>query len=210
MNSGGAPGGHSDALPRRPRRRISARRRWIRNILLFVGGMLVPVGLCSTTVFECYRVDGDGMSPTLRAGDRVLAITAPLPKGRLPRRDSVVLLEAPSQSRRQSGLIVKRVSGLPGDTLHVRKGHLWRNGRLADEPYTAEAMQYKWGPLAVPGGHIAVLGDNRNQSDDSHNWRGISGENEQGAAPFVPMQSLRGRVIAVTWPLHRIGRVREG
>lgn len=208
MSDAKSPSDQLEELLRRPRRRMSPRRRWIRNSLLFLAGLMLPVVLCLTTVIDCYRVDGDGMFPTLRPGDRVLAVTTSYSAGRPPRRDTVALMAALPQSRHEGSLVVKRIIGLPGDTIEVRKKRLWRNSKLVDEPYIAEAMDYEWGPVTVPPGRLVVLGDNRNYNHDSHNWHGISSARDPRHAPFVSMESLRGRVIATTWPLSRVGRVK--
>lgn len=190
--------------PRRPR------RRWLRNALLFLLGMAVPIVLCAGQVVRCYRVQGDAMEPTLQAGDRVLAAINAYKGGALPRRGDVVLFAAPPQAQAGEQILVKRVVGLPGDQIDVRKGYLWRNGRIVDEPYLRELMSFEWTSDPCPAGHVVVLGDNRNQSEDSHTWTVQAPGSPPQPAPFVAVDSLTGRVTLIFWPLHRVSVVGRG
>ncbi|NSW55581.1 MAG: signal peptidase I [Armatimonadetes bacterium] len=192
---------------RRPRR---PRRRWLRNALLFVLGMAVPIALCAGQVVRCYRVQGEAMEPTLRPGDLVLAAITAYRGGTLPRYGDVVLFSAPPQSQAGGEILAKRVVGLPGDQIAVRRGYLWRNGRIVDEPYLRELMSFDWTCAPCPAGHLVVLGDNRNQSQDSHTWTIQAPGEPPEPAPFVAVDSLIGRVALIFWPLHRVSVVRRG
>lgn len=134
-----------------------------------------------------------GMEPTLRAdepitvapfGDSVAAASSVA-------RSDLVLFVFPKDSTQR---FVKRVVGLPGDTLAMRRGVLLRNGRPVAEPYarpaepSAPVSRHNWGPLAVPRGHYFVLGDNRDRSLDSRFWG------------FVPAGLLVGRVVSSRTP----------
>jgi signal peptidase I len=81
---------------------------------------------------------------------------------------------------------VKRLIGLPGDTIEIKDGALYRNGTEINEPYLNERMDYTFGPVTVPADHYFFLGDNRNISNDAHLW----------ATPFVAKDQLIGKVIA--------------
>jgi signal peptidase I len=82
---------------------------------------------------------------------------------------------------------------LPGDTIHIREGTLYRNGEKVIERYTKEPMRYDFGPVTVPRDKFFFLGDNRNESFDSHLW----------VTPFVEKDKIIGKVI---WqiPVHKI------
>lgn len=86
---------------------------------------------------------------------------------------------------------VKRVIGLPGDTVEVTDGQIWVNGRELYEPYISAAPEYD-GVWEVPQDSYFVLGDNRNPSADSHIWG------------FVPEENLIGKAFAVYWPVNKI------
>jgi len=191
----------SDLMARTPRRR-RPRRRWLRNLLLFCLGVAIAAGLCAGSVCRVYIMSGDAMAPTLRDGDRVLVVWAR--GGSETLRNRLVLFQSPVLIRGNRDLNVKRVVGVAGDTIEVRDGELLRNGRVADEPYLAERMDYNWGPLVCPPGNLIVLGDNRNESLDSHSWtqRGKDGVIEP--APLVPVELVQGIVAMVVFPPGRI------
>jgi signal peptidase I len=83
---------------------------------------------------------------------------------------------------------IKRVVGIPGDTVTVKDEQVFINGYALDEPYIREAPNYN-GEWYVPSGALFVLGDNRNQSSDSHDWG------------FVPFENVFGRALMIYWPL---------
>ena len=80
-----------------------------------------------------------------------------------------------------------------GDEVEVKRGKLYVNGDLEDEPFTAEDAQYEFGPVTVPPDSVLVLGDNRNKSLDGHIWG------------FLPKENVIGRAVFVYWPPWRIG-----
>jgi len=86
---------------------------------------------------------------------------------------------------------IKRVIGLPGDEVRIEGGMVYVNGSLLDEPYIAAPPSYP-GVWAVPEDSFFVLGDNRNQSSDSHSWG------------FVPLENIVGKALVVYWPLDQI------
>jgi len=88
---------------------------------------------------------------------------------------------------------IKRIIGLPGETVEVKNGQVIINGETISEKYIAEEPQYNWGPQTVPENSYLVLGDNRNNSFDSHSWG------------FVPRGNIIGRAIVRFWPLNRLG-----
>lgn len=95
-------------------------------------------------------------------------------------------------------LYLKRLIGLPGDTIEVRDGQLLRNGQPVDEPYlNGLRINGEFGPVTVPEGHFFFMGDNRNLSHDSRRW----------VNPFVPIEEVKGRAFFRYLPLPRIGLV---
>ena len=145
------------------------------------------VFLLAREAVQNFQVEGSSMEPTLSNADLVLVnkigywevdlgpFDALLP-GRSngdflmggPDRGSVIIFRPPYQDDTD---YVKRVIGLPGDTVEVRGGRVWVNGvRLQEFDYTAAPPNYSWGPATVPPEHYFVLGDNRNRSSDSHTF----------------------------------------
>lgn len=95
---------------------------------------------------------------------------------------------------------IKRVVGVPGQTVEVRDGLLRVDGAVIDEPYVETPARYEFGPQVVPAGMMFVLGDNRNNSFDSHSWG------------MLARDQIVGRAELRYWPLGEFGRVsqREG
>lgn len=87
---------------------------------------------------------------------------------------------------------IKRLIGLPGDTVEVRDGVVLVNGQPLSEPYEAEKPSYTLQKVTVPAGHLFMMGDNRNQSNDSHSW---------GTAD---LSKVRGIAWLRYWPLNRL------
>ena len=143
-------------------------------------------------------IPSDSMLPTLHIGDRVVVekISYYLEP---PKTGDIVVFSPPEQLQEQGftedQAFIKRVIGLPGQTVTVKKGLVYLNDKALVEKYIAEPPQYQWGPYRVPENQYFVMGDNRNNSNDSSRWG------------FLPKQSIIGRAIVRFWPLERIGKV---
>ena len=133
------------------------------------------------------------MAPTLEVGDRLLAWKFSY-YFRSPRRGELVIFYPP-RSRRMP--FVKRVVGLGGDVVELRRGQLFVNGKLIQEPYIVYRDYRSFGPYRVPAGHFFVLGDNRANSRDSRFF---------GA---VPLRNLIGQPFVIYWPPHRFRFLRR-
>jgi signal peptidase I len=127
------------------------------------------------------RVKSISMQPTLYEKDFVLVNKLAYKVG-APERGDVVVFEYPLDP--DSEPYIKRIIGLPGDTVEVINGMVFINGESLPEPYTKAPPSYtgKWN---VPQGSLFVLGDNRNNSSDSHQWGMVPIENLMGKALFV-------------------------
>ncbi len=157
-------------------------------------GLAIMLFLIINLVSARVRVDGFSMLPTLHNNQYVLV-------DRLVKnyqRGDIIVFRPPiypqeSFLRRmigQPGLYedyIKRVIGLPGDVIEVKDGKVYINGSPLEEDYIAEAPNYT-GSWEVPAGTVFVLGDNRNNSSDSHKW-----------GP-VPLENVLGKAILVYWP----------
>ena len=129
------------------------------------------------------RVDGFSMEPTLHSGEYVIVnkVSYRLDE---PGRGDIIVFHFP---RKPDQEYIKRVIGLPGDRVQVADGEVFINGTALDEPYLNADPAYI-GTWTVPEGQLFVLGDNRNNSSDSHNWG------------FVPYEFLVGKAEFVYWP----------
>jgi signal peptidase I len=136
------------------------------------------------------------MLPTLEINDRLIVDKLSYHFQKLERGDIVVF--SPTDTLKDQGFkdaFIKRVIGLPGETVEVKGGRVYVNGQPLREEYIADQPQYQWGPMTVPPDSYLVLGDNRNNSYDSHYWG------------FVPRDRIIGRAVVRFWPPNRVGEL---
>lgn len=130
------------------------------------------------------RVDGFSMVPTLQDGEYVL-VNRLAYRNKLPERGDIIVFTSPQTTDLD---LIKRVIGLPGDRVRISSGVVQVNEQTLDEPYIAAAPIYN-GEWNVPEGNLFVLGDNRNDSSDSHAWN------------FLPVDNVIGKAILIYWPI---------
>jgi signal peptidase I len=130
------------------------------------------------------RVDGFSMVPTLQDGEYVL-VNRLAYRSKLPERGDIIVFVSPQVSDLD---LIKRVIGLPGDQVKISGGVVEVNGQVLNEPYIAAAPIYN-GDWDVPEGNLFVLGDNRNDSSDSHAWG------------LLPVDNVIGKAILIYWPI---------
>lgn len=136
------------------------------------------------------RVDGFSMEPSLHTGEFVLVNKLAYRLGS-PQRGDVIVFHFPGDPQQE---YIKRVIGLPGDKVVVANKKVSVNGHALDEPYIFQSPKYS-GAWEVPPEQYFVLGDNRNNSSDSHNWGG------------VPARNIIGKALFVYWPTSEWGWV---
>ncbi len=155
----------------------------ILSVVLFVGINAVTARV---------RVDGSSMEPTLNNGEFILVNKLAYKIGK-PDRGDVIVFYFPRDPNQE---YIKRLVGLPGDVIRVGNGSVYVNGQKINEPYIAADPAYT-GEWTVPLGHYFVLGDNRNNSYDSHNW-----------GP-VPADYVIGKATFVYWPFKQAGLIQH-
>jgi len=167
---------------------------------LTLGAAVALAMLIHAFIGQPYTVFGPSMQPTLVTGERVVLskITYRFTE---PANGDIVVVRYPVSVRNPSGRnsYIKRIVGMPGDMLEVRGGVLLRNGEQVDEPYLGETMKNDMPALTVPEGCVFVMGDNRNDSNDSR-------APDVGA---IPMENVVGKVHWIYWPLDRMASVYE-
>jgi signal peptidase I len=136
-----------------------------------------------------FRIDGMSMEPTLHDGEYVI-INRLVYKLHPPERGDVIVFRR--DGRRD---YIKRVIGLPGETIEIRRGQVLINGQALPESFIKEPGLYSMGLRTIEPNEYFVLGDNRNNSSDSHNW---------GAVPF---SAIDGKAWIVYWPPQNVGSV---
>ena len=140
---------------------------------------------------QATRVEGYSMEPTL-FGHQRLVIEKLSYHFHEPKRDDIVVLRVQNYGR---DMLIKRVIGLPGETIEVREGQVFINGAALDEPYLAQMTGGAYPPTIVPEGYVFVMGDNRNNSNDSRSFGPIS------------FDDIVGRAWIRYWPLNDAGLV---
>jgi len=136
------------------------------------------------------RVDGFSMEPTMHNGEFVLVNRLAYRIG-TPDIGDVIVFHFPGDPEQE---YIKRVIGLPDDRIVIGGRQVKVNGVILDEPYIAAPPIYE-GSWVVPEDHLFVLGDNRNNSSDSHSW-GV-----------VPLMNVVGKAVFVYWPISDWGIV---
>jgi signal peptidase I len=148
-----------------------------------------------TFVAEARYIPSGSMEPTLEINDR-LVVEKISYYFNPPERGDIVVFWPPDslfpEGKRRDAFI-KRVIGLPGDTVEITEGTVFINGEPLEETYIKAEPTYVWGPEVVPDGEYLVLGDNRNSSYDSHSWG------------FVPAENIIGKAVVRFWPPSRMG-----
>ena len=166
------------------------------------GGMRLIVDLLETLVLSAVlflginavsariRVDGSSMEPSLHSGEFVIVNRLAYKFG-VPACGDVVVFDFPRDPEQE---YIKRVIGAPGMQVKISGGRVYVNDTILNEPYISAPPRYQ-GEWDVPEGYLFVLGDNRNNSSDSHNWG------------LVPMENLIGKAFFIYWPPENLGLV---
>ena len=161
-----------------PRRPASAFVREILETLLLTFFIFFIVN----SLVGRYRIDGNSMNPTLLNGEYLIISNFAYQLDE-PQRGDIIVFRHP----RSDLNLIKRVIGLPGYTIEVQNGVVSVNGVGLDEPYIEAPPTYS-SSWVVPEGQFFVLGDNRNNSSDSHAWG------------FLPEDNILGKALLVYWP----------
>jgi signal peptidase I len=159
-----------------------------------------------TFVVQAFKIPTGSMEPNLLVGDHLLVnkfvvghTASALERAVLPikpiRRGDIVVFKHPKDPERD---LIKRIIGLPGDTIELQLKQVHVNGKKLDEPY-AHFLDYpaaspeetdprvRYGPVTVPPGHYFAMGDNRDNSEDSRYWG------------FLPLDNVKGKALVIYW-----------
>ena len=148
--------------------------------------VLVAIGIffISRATVQSFVVLGHSMNPSLEDGQRIL-VDKVLYRIREPRQGEVIVFEPPPGMHED---LIKRIIAAPGDTIEIRDGMVIVNGFVMSEPYIMESPGYSMDEEEIPEGEYFVLGDNRNNSNDSHRWG------------TVPQEDIVGKAWLSIWP----------
>ena len=171
---------------------------WIGELGRTIGlSIILALGI-RTFVAEARWIPSESMVPTLQKYDKLIVDKLSYHFTDPQRGDIVVFSPTDNIKKDNPDLkdaFIKRVIGLPGDKVEVKGGRVYINDQPRRENYIEEKPQYQYGPVTVPADSYLVLGDNRNNSYDSHFWG------------FVPRENIIGRAIVRFWPPNRIGEL---
>ena len=178
---------------RRQRKNLRTARELLSWVFCICGAVLAAL-LLRLFVFEMVRVDGPSMQPTLYKDQTVFVEKISSASGKIERFD-VVIVRYPNRE----GAYVKRVVGLPGDTIEIKNdGHLYINGERQEESYLLEELIIPgFDAYTVPEGCYFVMGDNRNNSLDSRSA-------DVGA---IAKEDIIGHALFVVWPLNQMKKI---
>jgi signal peptidase I len=166
--------------------------RLFRELLETVLPAILIALLINVFIGQATRVEGLSMEPNLHSDQR-LVVEKVSYRFSGPQRFDIVVLKLPSQG---DELLIKRVVGLPGETVEIRDGGVFINGEALDEPYISdETRPGRNDHITVPPLHVYVLGDNRNHSNDSRSF-----------GP-VPIENVVGRAWISYWPPEELGLI---
>ena len=149
--------------------------------------MAVVLYFLIDSVIARVRVENISMEPTLQPGELLLVNKLSYKLGS-PSVGDIVVFHYPANPTED---FIKRIMGAPGDEVIVKDGSVYVNGQALSEEYIAATPAYS-GTWQVPENSLFVLGDNRNQSLDSHSWG------------YVPMDLVVGKALVIYWPLEQM------
>lgn len=165
-------------------------------IILFLTGWIQSplANYIRNNVVQAFRIPTGTMQPTLNVGDRILVDKRAYVKS-MPQRWDVVIFNYPEDKRK---LFIKRVVGLPGETLEIKEGNIIANGKRTESKfyyYNGGDYGKEGQEIEIPQNNYFVLGDNSTSSRDSRYFG------------FVPMEDIVGKGTKIYWPLNRSGKV---
>jgi signal peptidase I len=167
---------------------------WLLQAVREIGETVIPAVIIALFInlflAQATQVLGQSMEPTLHSSQRVV-IEKVSYRLHGPRRGDIIVIDSPDQSE----MLIKRVVGLPGETIEVDNGRVVINGEPIEENWTVKLGGGHFGPQTVPPLHVFVLGDNRGASNDSRNF-----------GP-VPIDDIVGQAWISYWPLEEVGFV---
>ena len=183
-------------------------REWVESILIaFILAMFIR-----TFFIQAFKIPSGSMTPTLLVGDRLMVnklrygpklrfTDKRLPGFFKPNRGDIIVFIFPDDPKRD---FIKRLIAFGGETVEIKDGDIFINGKLIEDPVINKTYYYNCGDygaqgqvIRVPEGHVYVRGDNSGSSHDSRFWG------------FVPEQNIVGRAEFVYWPVTRLRFINE-
>lgn len=175
-----------------PPQAASKAPRWLMQAARETVDTLLPAVIIAVLInlflAQATQVVGQSMEPNLHTSQRIIVEKVTY-RFHGPRRGDIVVIRMPNQP----DLLIKRVMGLPGETIEVRNGEVYINGERIEEPWPVNHGGGNYGPVTIPPLQVFVLGDNRGASNDSRSF-----------GP-VPIQYIVGQAWLSYWPPQYLG-----
>ena len=172
----------------------SKETNWKKELLEWI--LMLACTVAVVVVFNSFivvnmKIPSGSMEDGIQVGDRIFANRLSYVNSE-PERMDIVVFRYPDD---RSQLFIKRIIGLPGETLEVREGRVYVDGTPLDDPYNPDGtMARDMEPVTVPPGTVFVMGDNRNHSMDSR---------DETVGP-IPLEKVRGKGLVLIWPLNKL------
>jgi signal peptidase I len=185
-----SPGSNEEAGPASRRRGFFETRYWLRDLIL----SLVLAFIFVIFIYQPVQVEGTSMLPGLTNHERIF-INKFVYRFEPVRRGDIVVFHFPLDPSKS---YIKRVIGLPGETVQVRKGHVYIDGRELKEPYVPSGFldDNSYPPVTLAPDNYYVLGDHRDASNDSREWGPVA------------RRYIYGKAVFVYWPFQEFGSLR--
>lgn len=169
---------------------------WVEGLQTIGLSIVLALGI-RQFVAEARFIPSGSMIPTLQIDDR-LVVEKISYRFNPPQRGDIIVFRAPQKALdaaqvQGKAAYIKRIIGLPGETIEVKDGKVFINGEVLQEDYIQAPPTYTLPPEVIPAEEYLVLGDNRNSSSDGHVWG------------FLPKEAIIGRAVVRFWPPSRIG-----
>lgn len=152
-------------------------------VIAFVLALII-----TTFIVQGFVIPTGSMETTIMPNDRVF-VNKFIYRFTEPERGDIIVFKYPVDPTKD---YVKRLIGLPGETIEMRNGVVYINNKPLKEPYLTQPSTGNYGPITVEKGHYFMLGDNRDNSEDSRYWGQL------------PAKNIKGKVFLRFWPLNRI------
>lgn len=169
------------------------------HIVEFIQTLVIFAAIASAIylfIAQPHKVSGSSMYPNFHDGDYIITDKVTY-KVSEPKRGDVVVFKNPKDETQD---FIKRIMGVPGDTINVKNGHVYLNGKLLEEPFLKPEVITNPGfflqegeSVTVPEGRLVVMGDNRSNSSDSREWG------------YITKEEIIGRVVIRYWPADTVG-----
>ena len=167
----------------------------VRSYIVMIAAVFAVVLFVNNFLLINARIPSSSMEETIMMNDRIFGIRLAY-KSDDPKRFDIVIFRYPDDP---STLFIKRIIGLPGETVEIRSGKVYIDGSAEplDDSFCKEEPLGDFGPFEVPEGCYFMMGDNRNNSNDSRFWHN----------KYVEEDAILGKAVLRYWPFSKFGTV---